>query len=102
MTRPAESLTCPVCKARFRGTVVCSRCGGDLAPLMRIAARAWRLRCRAVAALQKGDVDAALEAIAQAGTLHDTALTRKTALLIRAVAAHADGTGSSGGRKRIS
>ncbi len=35
-------LTCPVCAARFRNSVTCSRCGTDLRPLMRIAARAWR------------------------------------------------------------
>jgi hypothetical protein len=39
---------CPVCRARFRGTRECSRCGADLTVLMVLAARAWRLRqaCR--------------------------------------------------------
>src|ERR1700761_522050 len=55
---PAESaraLQCPVCRARFRGSRYCSRCGADLADLMRIAARAWRLRNQARRAIRCGD-----------------------------------------------
>ena len=40
----AEANRCPVCRARFRGVAVCSRCGADLARLMLLAAEAWRLR----------------------------------------------------------
>ena len=46
---------CPVCRAAFRGVAVCPRCGADLAPLMRVAARAWRLRQAAREALAAGD-----------------------------------------------
>ena len=47
---------CPVCDAAFRGTRLCSRCGADLAPLMRIAVEAWWLRRAAQEALHAGDV----------------------------------------------
>jgi hypothetical protein len=53
---------CPVCRARFRGTRVCSRCGADLTPLMLLAARAWHLRDRARRALRDSDVEGALRA----------------------------------------
>ena len=39
-----ESPQCPVCQARFRGSETCSRCGADLGPLMRLAAKAYHLR----------------------------------------------------------
>jgi hypothetical protein len=35
---------CPVCRARFRGTATCSRCGADLTALMLLVAHAYRLR----------------------------------------------------------
>ena len=62
MSEPATglSLKCPVCGARFRGSGTCSRCGTDLRPLMRIAARAWRAREQCRAALRAGDLDSAL------------------------------------------
>ena len=34
-------LRCPTCRATWRGVSVCPRCGTDLGPLMRVAARAW-------------------------------------------------------------
>ena len=52
---------CPVCRARFRGTASCSRCGADLTALMTIAASAFRLRQAARESLLEGDFDAALE-----------------------------------------
>jgi predicted amidophosphoribosyltransferase len=68
----ARSRHCPVCRARFRGTRVCSRCGADLEPLMRIAARAWRLREAARDALAAGDAHAARECLSEAEHLDHT------------------------------
>ena len=48
---PNESPQCPVCQARFRGSETCSRCGADLGPLMRLAAKAYQLREEARQAL---------------------------------------------------
>ncbi len=39
-----ESLRCPVCEAKFRGTRQCSRCGADLSSIMILTARAQRYR----------------------------------------------------------
>jgi hypothetical protein len=44
---------CPVCLARFRGTRECSRCGADLTMVMKLAARAWRLREAAREAIRR-------------------------------------------------
>jgi hypothetical protein len=46
---------CPVCQARFRGTLECSRCGVDLGTLMGLVANAWRLRQAARQAIAGGD-----------------------------------------------
>jgi hypothetical protein len=46
---------CPVCQARFRGTIECSRCGVDLKTLMGLMANAWRLRQAARQAITGGD-----------------------------------------------
>ncbi len=63
---------CPVCQARFRGSALCSRCGADLAPLMLLAAKAWRLRQSARQALHAGDFERTLRLAAQAQQLHRT------------------------------
>ena len=63
---------CPVCQARFRGARVCSRCGANLEPLMRLAANAWRLREAARQALAGGDFDGAFRIAAQAQQLQRT------------------------------
>ena len=47
---------CPVCQARFRGSRLCSRCGADLEPLMRLTVRAWQLRQSARQAVDTGDL----------------------------------------------
>ncbi len=47
---------CPVCQARFRGSVECSRCGADLGILMGLAAGAWRMREAARDAISLGDL----------------------------------------------
>ena len=57
---------CPVCRARFRGTRECSRCGADLTVLMGLAASAWRLRQAARRALLEGDPGRAHALVSQA------------------------------------
>jgi len=57
---PGIENRCPVCQARFRGARICSRCGADLEPLMRLAVHAWQLRQSAREALGAGDVQRAL------------------------------------------
>jgi len=57
---------CPACRARFRGARECGRCGADLAPLMRLQARAWRAREDARRAIEAGDAARAHELAALA------------------------------------
>ena len=62
---------CPVCQARFRGSRLCSRCGADLEPLMRLTVRAWQLRQAARQAFDTGDLGRAQGlAIEAEGTQH--------------------------------
>lgn len=68
---PAGS--CPVCRARFRGSSQCSRCGADLTALMLLAAHAYRLRQTARQSLLQGDLHAALIAVQEAQQLQATA-----------------------------
>ena len=65
-------LTCPVCKARFRGEAECPRCGADLTPLMLLSAHAYRLRQAARLALESGDFETALSSARGAEDLHST------------------------------
>ena len=51
-----EPSKCPVCRARFRGTATCSRCGADLAPLLLLIDHAYLLRQYARKAIETGDV----------------------------------------------
>ena len=44
-------MRCPTCRAPWREQPECSRCGSDLAPLMRLSAEAWRSRAAAAASL---------------------------------------------------
>lgn len=67
-----DARRCPACRAAWRAVAVCPRCGADLAPLMRVAARAWSLRETARAALRAGDVAAALAAARAAYVLERT------------------------------
>jgi len=60
---------CPVCQARFRGLVTCSRCGADLKPLMVLALQAWRAREAAREAIAAGDFVAARQLAARAQQL---------------------------------
>jgi hypothetical protein len=61
-----------VCRARFRDARICSRCGANLAPLMRLALRAWRLREAARDALAAGAIDRARDLATDAQRLHAT------------------------------
>jgi hypothetical protein len=65
-------LKCPVCGARFRGSVTCTRCGTDLRLLMRLAAKAWSARQQSAAALRDGNLEAALRLSAAAERLQRT------------------------------
>jgi hypothetical protein len=57
---------CPVCRARFRGASLCSRCGADLTAVMTLAAAAWRLRQAARHALAAGEFARVCELAAEA------------------------------------
>jgi predicted amidophosphoribosyltransferase len=76
----AES-RCPVCQARFRGAVTCSRCGADLEPLMVLAVKAWRAREDARAAIASGNYTAAGEFAARAQQLCFTERGARSRLL---------------------
>ncbi len=68
---------CPVCKARFRGTRYCSRCGGDLGPLMVLTVKAFQFRQAARQALCWGDYRSAYEQASQAQSIRYTAAGRR-------------------------
>jgi hypothetical protein len=72
---------CPVCQARFRGSAICSRCGADLAPLLLLTDRAYRLRQDARKAIETGDVERAQELAAEAETVCSTSEGRNLLLL---------------------
>lgn len=82
-------LRCPTCRAPWRGVATCARCGTDLLPLMRLAARAHALRESARQALL--DPARAAEALALARAAHRLQRTaRSTALLAVALVAGDD------------
>jgi hypothetical protein len=68
-----SQLCCPVCRARFRGSSQCSRCGAGLAALMLLAAHAYVMRQAARKSLRQGDWQAALASAQAAQRLHSTA-----------------------------
>lgn len=77
-----DPLRCPTCRAAWRGATACPRCGTDLAPLMRVALRAWKLREDARRALCAGDRAAdALHLARAACRLHETIRGRRLLLL---------------------
>lgn len=79
-------LRCPTCRAPWRAAATCARCGTDLLPLMRFAARAYALRESARRALL--DPSRAAEALALAREAHRLQRTeRSTALLALALVA---------------
>jgi hypothetical protein len=72
---------CPVCGATFRGTSVCSRCGADLGPLMKLAASAACLRRAALSALAEGDGPKAAKLSARAQRMQWTPRGKNLSLL---------------------
>lgn len=86
-------LQCPTCRAPWRAVATCARCGTDLLPLMRLAARAHALREAArQALLDPGRASEALTAARAAHRLQRTA--RSTALLALALVAADDREGA--------
>ena len=77
----SEPALCPVCRARFRGARVCSRCGADLSPLMRLSVEAWMLREAARDSLAAGDFVLASRVAARARRLQVTGEGRALCLL---------------------
>lgn len=65
-------MTCPTCRAPWRETSECPRCGSDLAPLMRVCAAAWRHRRDAAAALAAGQWSDAIHHASEAQQLQRT------------------------------
>lgn len=68
---------CPVCRARFRGAIQCSRCGADLTVVMTLAASAWRLRQAARQALTAGEFARSRGLAAEAEQICSTPAGRK-------------------------
>ena len=69
----SAAITCPTCRATWRGVATCPRCGTDLTALMRVAVRAWELRQAARAALCAGNRATEALALARAACqLHTT------------------------------
>jgi hypothetical protein len=72
---------CPVCQARFRDSLTCSRCGADLTPLFLLINRAYRLRECARRALGRGELERARTAAAEALEACATPIGRELWLL---------------------
>jgi hypothetical protein len=87
-----DSARCPVCRARFRDSTVCSRCGADLEPLMLLLGRTYELRKQAAQCLLAGEYARAqkLASDAQAGrfTRRGADLERLSAWLLRESGRH--------------
>ena len=81
MTGADSRFRCPVCRAGFRGTRECSRCGADLEPLMAIAAKAWQARRSARQAIRRGDWEAAHRLAREARDLCATRAGQRLLLL---------------------
>jgi len=72
MSVPSAVLHCPVCRARFRGTRECSRCGADLKPLMILAVKGHLAREATRRALERSEVGRAHELAMAAQRVHAT------------------------------
>ena len=80
---PSTGPKCPVCRASFRGTRECSRCGADLGPVMTLRVQAHLVRKAARDAVWGGDFVRALELVRKAQGLCVTEDGRKLELLLR-------------------
>jgi hypothetical protein len=72
LPRAGAANRCPVCQARFRDARMCSRCGADLEPLMRLAVQAWQSRQAARQALDAGDAERAQRLAMEAQSIQST------------------------------
>lgn len=79
-------LACPVCKARFRATRQCTRCGADLAPLMVLVVKSYLLRRAARNCLAAGDAASAGRLASTAQTLFSTRVGGRLVSIARAFA----------------
>ena len=78
---------CPVCRAPFRETTTCSRCGADLGPLMTVLIQAWSLRQQSREAIRAGDYVRAAQLASAADQTHSTRLSQRLSRLTRFLAA---------------
>ena len=85
-----EKLRCPVCRAMFRSSPECSRCGADLTKLMTIAARSHFLCQAARDALQQDHIDQAKKLTQLALNLHITSAAKTLMLHLHSVSADCD------------
>lgn len=76
-----ESMCCPVCRARFRGTRQCTRCGADLTGLMILSTKAQKNRIKARKSLLALNFEKAHQLAAAAQKEHATEAGRKLLLL---------------------
>jgi len=84
----APDLRCPVCRAWFRATPDCSRCGADLRPLMALCADAWRDRQTARQAIRDGEFGAAFHRARKAQEKHHTPQGRRLSIVAAWLAAY--------------
>ena len=75
------SLRCPVCRAKFRGTRECSRCGADLSGVMMLSAGAQLYRAVARKSIYALNFEKAREFAAAAQKEHATETGRRLLLL---------------------
>ena len=76
-----ESSRCPVCRAKFRGTRECSRCGADLSGIMMLSARAHLDRADARNSIYALNFQKARDLAARAQKEHATETGRRLLLL---------------------
>ena len=74
---------CPVCRASFRQSIECRRCGADLRPVMTLTVQALALRREARRALRDGANERARSLAAAAQDCCATDAGRRLLLLTR-------------------
>ncbi|MGD9289341.1 MAG: hypothetical protein PVG74_17115 [Desulfobacterales bacterium] len=77
------SSRCPVCRAKFRGTRGCSRCGADLSGIMMLSARAQLRRADARKSIYALNFEKARDIAAKAQSEHATETGRRLLLLTK-------------------
>ncbi len=75
------SSRCPVCRAKFRGTRQCSRCGADLSGIMMLSASAQLYRADARKSIYALNFEKARDLVARAQKEHATETGRRLLLL---------------------